>query len=80
VGDVAAPTPSSGSSSSTGLVNVNTADADALEALPGVGPATAKAIIDHRAANGPFASVEDLKKVKGIGDTKFAAIRPFVAV
>lgn len=77
---VATSTPSTGSSSASGAVNVNTADAAALEALPGVGPATAKAIIDHRATNGPFASVEDLKKVKGIGETKFAALRPFVTV
>ena len=68
------------SPSSGGLININTADAAALEGLPGVGPATAKAIIDHRTANGPFASVEDLKKVKGIGDAKFAALRPSVTV
>lgn len=76
----ASASPSPPSSSAGGLVNVNTADAAALEELPGVGPATAKAIVDHRAANGPFASVEDLKKVKGIGDSKFEALRPFVAL
>ncbi len=80
-GGPAAPVPSSGSTSSdSGLVNVNSADAAALESLPGVGPATAKAIIEHRTANGPFVSVEDLKKVKGIGDSKFASLRPFVTV
>ena len=78
--DSAASSPSSPSPSSGGLVNINTADAAQLEELPGVGPATAKAIIEHRTANGPFVSVEDLKKVKGIGDAKFAALRPSVTV
>ena len=68
------------SPSTDGLVNINTADVTALEELPGVGPATAKAIVDHRSANGPFASVDDLKKVKGIGDGKFATLRPFVTL
>lgn len=49
-------------------ININTADAKTLEtAMVGVGPKTAKAIVDYRAKNGPFKSVEDLEKVKGIG-------------
>lgn len=49
-------------------VNVNTADARAMEtSLVGVGPKTAKAIVEYRAKHGPFKSVEDLDKVKGIG-------------
>ena len=44
----------------------------ALESLPGVGPSTAKAIIAHRQANGPFGKIEGLLDVKGIGDGKFA--------
>lgn len=49
-------------------VNINTADAKALEtALVGVGPKSAKAIVDYRTKNGAFKSVEDLEKVKGIG-------------
>lgn len=49
-------------------VNLNTADAAALEAgLLGVGPAKAQAIVDHRNSNGPFASVDELLEVKGIG-------------
>lgn len=70
----------SGSASSNGVVNINIADAGALESLPGVGPATAKAIIAHRSANGPFGKPEDLLQVKGIGDGKFAAMRQFVSV
>ncbi len=64
----------------SGLVNVNTADAMLLESLPGVGPSTAKAIIAHRQANGPFAKPEGLLEVKGIGDGKFSAMKQFVTV
>lgn len=63
-----------------GRVNINTADVAALETLPGVGPTTAKSIVAHRQANGPFASPEGLLDVKGIGDAKFAAMKPFVVV
>lgn len=53
----------------TGTVNINTADAATLDRLlDGVGPSKAQAIIDYRKANGPFRSVADLAKVKGIGD------------
>lgn len=52
----------------TGTININTADADAIEAaLSGIGKVKAQAIVDHRVANGPFASVEELLEVKGIG-------------
>lgn len=50
-----------------GSVNINNADAKALASLKGVGPAKAAAIIADRDANGPFASLEDLMRVKGIG-------------
>lgn len=56
-------------------VNINTATAIQLEALPGVGPATAAAIVEHRERHGPFASVEDLIEVRGIGEAKLAALR-----
>ena len=49
-------------------VNINTADAKAIDTgLVGVGPKTAKAIVDYRTKNGAFKSVEDLEKVKGVG-------------
>ena len=64
----------------SGPVNLNTADLAELDTLPGVGPATAQAIIDHRTRNGPFRSVEQLLEVKGIGPAKLAELRPRVTV
>lgn len=63
------------SSTSGGRINVNTASASQLEQLPGVGPATAQAIVDYRRRNGPFAKVDDLDKVPGIGPAKVAAMK-----
>jgi competence protein ComEA len=51
-------------------ININTASAEQLQVLNGVGPATAAAIIEHRESNGQFKSVAELKSVKGIGDKK----------
>jgi competence protein ComEA len=56
------PTPAKGQA-----VNINTATQELLETLPGIGPTTAKAIIDYRLENGPFATIDDLLKVPGIG-------------
>ncbi|MFH1215542.1 MAG: helix-hairpin-helix domain-containing protein [Pseudomonadota bacterium] len=61
-------------------VNINTADVTALEALPGIGAAKAKAIIDYRATNGNFKSIDDLKNVKGIGEKVLEQIRALVEV
>lgn len=69
-----------GDDSNRGPVNVNTASAHELEALPGIGPATAAAIVDDRTRNGPFASVDDLERVAGIGPAKLAALRDQVTV
>ena len=57
------------------LVNVNTATADELEQLPGIGPALAKAIVDYRTEHGPFRSAEELTNVRGIGAGKLDGIR-----
>lgn len=62
------------------FININTATALELEALPSVGPSTAKAIVAFRTKNGPFSKAEDLLKVPGIGDGKLAAMKPFVAL
>lgn len=56
-------------------VNINTADADELDALPGIGPVLAQRIIDWRTANGPFTSPEDLLQVSGIGQTTLDGLR-----
>ena len=69
-----------GASPASGKVNLNTAGADELDALPGIGPATAEKIVADRQSNGPFADVEDLKRVSGIGDKKFAQLVDLVCV
>lgn len=63
-----------------GAVNINVADEAALQALPGVGPALAAAIVGDREANGPFASPEDLTRVSGIGEKTFAKMAGRVVV
>ncbi|MCB6184800.1 helix-hairpin-helix domain-containing protein [Leeia sp. TBRC 13508] len=56
-------------------VNINTATEAQLETLKGIGPAKAKAILEHRTKNGPFKSIEALKDVKGIGEATFNSIK-----
>jgi len=62
------------------LVNINTADETALTSLKGIGPTKAKAITQYRQEHGPFKTVDDLKKVSGIGDKTLAALKPFITV
>ncbi len=79
--DVAAPiTPAAGDAAPNpvGPLDVNRATADELETLPGVGPATATAIVAERERNGPFASVADLERVPGIGPAKMLALSELV--
>lgn len=57
-------------------VNINAADAAALQQINGIGPSKAKAIIEYRKANGPFASVNDLTKVPGIGEKSLERLKP----
>jgi competence protein ComEA len=73
-----APAGASSPPAPAGPVDLNRATAAELDLLPGIGPATAQAIVDHRQANGPFASVDDLEAVRGIGPAKLEAIRPLV--
>lgn len=66
---------SGGSTPGGGVVNINTAGASELEALPGIGPALAARIVEYRDGHGPFASVDDLTDVPGIGPAKLEALR-----
>jgi competence protein ComEA len=74
------PGPGAFSESGGNAVDINRATASELEALPGVGPATAEKIVSEREANGPFASPDDLMRVPGIGEKKFEAMREMVVV
>ncbi len=59
-------------------IPINTATLAQLDQLPGIGPAIAQRIIDYRTQHGPFTTVDDLTKVKGIGPVLMEKIRPFV--
>jgi len=61
-------------------VNVNTADAEELEALPGIGAVLAQRIVDYRAAHGAFASEEQLMEVEGIGRAKLDGFRELITL
>ena len=61
-------------------VAINIATTEQLDTLPGVGPATAAAIVAHREANGPFASIDALADVRGIGPAKLETLRSFVTL
>jgi competence protein ComEA len=89
IGEVAAPPapgPAGGGASGAGAgegdgpVDLNTATAEELEELPGVGPAIAEAILDERERRGRFTAVEDLLDVRGIGDARLEQVRDLVTV
>ncbi|WP_418154946.1 ComEA family DNA-binding protein [Actinoalloteichus caeruleus] len=69
-----------GSGGAPGVVNLNSADAEGLRALPGIGPVMADRIVEWRAEHGGFASVEQLRDVDGIGPTRFERLRELVTV
>jgi competence protein ComEA len=78
---VAGPSGASGGPAApAGPLDLNTADEAALDGLPGIGPATAAAIVAHRAQIGRFTSVDQLLDVRGIGEAKLDAIRDLVRV
>ena len=76
--------PSGGQGGSQGnsdvKVNINRADAAALQTIPGIGPSKAERIIDYRNTAGPFQSIEDIKNVSGIGNKTFESIREYLTV
>jgi competence protein ComEA len=59
-------------------VNINTADKETLILLPGIGPVAAEAILAYRKNNGNFKSVDELTKVKGIGDKTLEKLKPYL--
>jgi len=69
-----------GSGGPAGLINLNTATLAELDTLPGVGPVLAQRIIDHRNRTGGFKSVEELRKVEGVGDARFEQLKDLVTV
>jgi competence protein ComEA len=81
VGEVLPPemiAPAPAGAAASGPVDVNRASAEELQSLPGVGPATAAAIVAERERNGPFVGVDDLDRVRGIGPAKLEALRGLV--
>jgi competence protein ComEA len=73
------PAPAADGPRLTGVVNINTATADELQLLPGVGESRARAVIAERKRRGGFKTAEELLDVKGIGDVGLQRMKPFVA-
>lgn len=61
-------------------ININTATQAELETLPGIGPSIATKIINYRKENGKFTNIEDIKKVNGIGDSKYLQIKDLIKI
>ncbi len=59
-------------------ININTASAAELQQLPGIGPSMARAIVRHRARNGPFRRLEELLIIRGISRAKLRRLRPYL--
>ena len=61
-------------------MNINLADQETLESLPGIGPSLAQRIIEYRENNGKFQKIEDIQNVKGIGDSKYSNIKEKICI
>jgi|GEM_PF-511580 len=61
-------------------ININTASATELDLLPGIGPVYAQRIVDYRTQNGNFKTIEEIKKIKGIGDVTFGKLKDDITV
>jgi competence protein ComEA len=75
----AAPSPAA-RPAATASVNINTASAAELDALPGIGAKTASLIVEYRQKNGPFKKIEELMNVRGIGEKNFLKLKPQLTV
>src|SRR3990172_5430537 len=64
----------------TGKVNINTASAEQLSTLPGIGPKLAARIVDHRQKSGAFKSTQELMNVQGIGEKNYQSLQPYLTV
>lgn len=64
----------------SGRININTASAEELETLPGIGPTTAQKIVEYRLQHGPFRTIQDIQNVPGIGPATFAKIQDYITV
>jgi competence protein ComEA len=71
---------SSGTGQKQGKININKADEQELQNLPGIGPAKAAAIIEFRNTSGPFKTIDDLKNITGIGDKTFEKLKDLIVV
>jgi competence protein ComEA len=74
------PVRSSAKPAPTAVVNINTATASDLVALPGIGTKTATRIIEYRQKNGPFKKIEELMNVRGVGEKNFLKLKPQITV
>jgi competence protein ComEA len=63
-----------------GRVNINTATAEDLDALPGIGSTTAQSIVDYRLNNGPFSVIQDIQNVPGVGPATYDLIKDYITV
>ena len=72
--------PRPASAAPTQVVNLNSATVPQLEALPGIGRATAERIVEYRQKNGGFKRVEDLMNVRGVGEKSFLKLKPLITV
>ena len=73
-------TPPTSATAPGGLIPLNTATAEQLQTLPGIGPTLAQRIIDYRSANGPFTALEQLMLVEDIGQKRFTAIKDYLTL
>lgn len=78
--DTSVSNSNSQNSNNNSIISINTASESELTTLDGIGPSKAKAIIEYRNANGPFKTIEDIKKVSGIGDAAFEKIKNRITV